>query len=497
MQNNRLLLCGLFIIAFSVSISSRQTTNNLSSSRCTRLDTETGRPEEQQSKTGKPETVTIFPETYEKAFSNPFKGFRLNSLGGKNEYASLARLYVSWNQIENSAEDGVEKIIEYTNRVWAGVEQRNLKVIPRVYLEWPNIQQGTSRQYWPEDMTPGDYESKQFKERVVKLVEKMGEAWDNDPRIAFIEVGLIGWWGENHQPRVTPEMEKLLGDAFTRSFNTVIVMNRYPTDFRQYDFGIYWDSWIHYQERDSHVPLLIDRNWPSTPGGGEMAFDWGQKVGENPTDAVLNHGDEIVEFVRLLHWNNIGWVADYDAGVPGVAENALVIQKALGYRFVIDEVTYDLNPDPSGNFTMSFTVRNTGSSPLYYNRPVEVSWLDPETRQPVWKDLFSDVDVRQWLPGDQWNTEEGEYAIAPTPYTVSQTFTLPDSLADGVYILALSILDPAGNVPGVRFAIKNYYEGGRHPIGRTGKGAMISDTHLDPGDFFDLHQDKSLFYILE
>jgi hypothetical protein len=456
----------------------------LSSSRCTESGSESGL-------TG---TVTIFPEPYENAFSNPFKGFRLNSLRRTNEYASLARLYVPWNQIENSAEDGVDKIIEYTNRVWEGVEQRNLKVIPRVYLEWPDMQQGTSRKYWPEDMTPGDYESSQFKERVVALVEKMGVAWDNDPRIAFIELGLIGWWGENHQPRISPEMEKLLGDAFTRSFKNVIVMNRYPMDFRQYDFGIYWDSWIHHQERDSHIPLLIDRNWQRTPGGGEMAFDWGQMAGENPTDAVLNHSGEIVDFVRLLHWNSIGWVADYDASMPGVTENAAEIQKALGYRFVIDEVNYDLYPDHSGNFTISFTVRNTGSSPLYYNRPVEVSWLDPGTRQPVWKDLFADVDLRHWLPGDQWNTEEGVYSVAPLPYTVTQTFTLPAFLPDGEYILALSILDPAGHVPTVRFAIKNYYEGGRHPIGRTGKGVRISEPRLDAGDFFDLHRDKSLFY---
>lgn len=30
-----------------------------------------------------------------------------------------------------------------------------------------------------------------FPERMRKLIKKLGEAWDNDPRVAYVEMGLI------------------------------------------------------------------------------------------------------------------------------------------------------------------------------------------------------------------------------------------------------------------------------------------------------------------
>ena len=56
-------------------------------------------------------------------------------------------------------------------------------------------------------MTPGDYSSDQFKRRALRLIQRLGTVWDNDPRVAYIELGLIGRWGEQHSPSITPEMQ--------------------------------------------------------------------------------------------------------------------------------------------------------------------------------------------------------------------------------------------------------------------------------------------------
>jgi hypothetical protein len=37
-----------------------------------------------------------------------------------------------------------------------------------------------------------------FRDRVVSLIKKLGEVWDDDPRVAFIEMGIWGLWGEHH-----------------------------------------------------------------------------------------------------------------------------------------------------------------------------------------------------------------------------------------------------------------------------------------------------------
>ena len=56
-------------------------------------------------------------------------------------------------------------------------------------------------------------------------------------------------------------------------------------------------------------------------------------------------------------------------------------------------------------------MENTGSAPFYEDWPVEFSLLDPETHLPVWKTVLDGVDIRDWLPGDKWETKNEIYSI--------------------------------------------------------------------------------------
>jgi hypothetical protein len=449
------------------------------------------------------EVVTVGLVEYSEPFRNPLKGFRGEfDDAHTGKYGTLSRTYIKWNDIENNEDDGVVKIIAYCNTLWSGIEHTNTKVIPRIYLHWPH--RGL---YWPADMTAGDYSSDRFRNRVVALIEKLGEAWDDDPRIAFIEMGIWGLWGEHHNeafggfgqpPRIPPDMQKLLGNAFQEFFKKKLVMVRYPDDFRDYSFGIHWDSFIH-PEQENHITELLSpymkNRWKTAVMGGEMAFDWGTKLGKDPTDAVVNHHEEIIHAIRLLHWNHLGWVSDYDRHNPVARDHAGEIQKALGYRFVIDAVRYNKIVGADRELYVSFDVQNMGSSPIYYNLPVEISLLDVESRIPVWSERIRDLDIRTWLPGDLWSKEELAYEIEPEIFTIEDSFNLPETISAGEYIVALSILDPAGNVPSVRFATANYFNGGRHPIGRIGIMTDVQSVTLDPSVFDDLTEDRSLYYV--
>ena len=94
-------------------------------------------------------------------------------------------------------------------------------------------------------------------------------------------------------------------------------------------------------------------------------------------------------------------------------------------------------------------------------------------------------------PGDKWNDSTDTYEIPAENYLINQTFHLA-GIPAGEYILALAILDPGGNVPCVRFAIKNYYNGGRHPIGKVGINQSIDSFIIS--DFDDLQLDTSIYY---
>ena len=450
--------------------------------------------------------VVVQPQEYQGALRNPLRGFRpdVNPRAFRHEYATLGRCYLKWSELENSETDGIDRIMRVCSERWKDVEKHNIKVIPRVYLDWDEKE---GNEYWPADMQVGDYSSDQFKLRVVRLIHRLGQCWDNDPRVAWVQMGIIGYWGEHHHPSPNAEMQKLLGDAFTESFKNKKVTVRNPREFTDYEFGIYWDSWAHIQEMPTSGQGMAQLNaetgrWKTCPMDGECAYNWGryqEQPGDNPNDTLSDpvHRDWLIDTIRWLHGNDLGWVANYDASDPLVWQGAAEVQKAFGYRFVIDEVRYDVVAQPGGAFNVTFWVRNTGSAPFYYNWPVEVSLLDSESREVVWKGVFTDVDIRTWVPGDQWNKEAKQYDIAPATYEVSGDFLLPQDLPTGEHILALAILDPGGMVPSTRFAIENYFTGGRHPIGVVGVGETPSRTDLDPASFDDPAGDRTLHYELE
>jgi hypothetical protein len=251
---------------------------------------------------------------------------------------------------------------------------------------------------------------------------------------------------------------------------------------------------------------------------GEMAFSIDPaslkpRLAKDPSDAVAEHADELVRYIRRWHWTALGWVSGYDPKKQQAAAGAAKVQSAFGYRLAIEELRYPARVEPGQKFKMSFTVKNLGSAPTYYNWTIELSLLDPTTRQPVWKANFEGIDIRKWLPGDfsdkgkgrpvgdkahagfEWDTGL-DYDIAPASNLITGRFKLPSSLQAGEYLIALAILDPAGNLPSVKFAVVNYLKGGRHPLGRIGLGLECQKAEMSPDEFDDPQSDRSLRYEL-
>lgn len=460
--------------------------------------------------------VRIQPREYPGAFANPLKGFRpdLPSDGGNGEgldnpLVTVVRHYIRWNQIENSAGDGVEKILELCDAKWNGIEKRNQKIIPRVYLHWPD------KFHSPADLNAWEYGSRKFLYRLGKFIAKLGAAWNRDPRVAYVETGIVGPCGEQWGPTPHAELKKVLGDAYVAAFPDKLCMIRYPWNWMDYQFGVFWDSWGTHKDTARMLEVLespaLSDSWKTRVRGGEISYGFGEPPGDNPNDtmAKAQHVDWIECLVRRGHWNHLGWVSFYDWKRTPANANGQRLQKAFGHRFVMDAIDYPASIASGDTFEVGFTVRNTGSSPFYYNWPVELSLLDEQTRQPVWRESFAGVDIRQWLPGDRWmqlvnwdvprghfvlDEQPARYEIPAKANRVVGKFQLPRRLRRGSFVLALAILDPAGATPSCRFAMENYFAGGRHPIGRIGIGRRIDDLELSDVRFDDLATDKTIGY---
>ena len=443
-----------------------------------------------------PGTVSVKMKEYDGAFRNPLKGYvdGLASLKSNRvrEYSSILHWNVEWKDLENAASDGVEKIKEYTNEQLKDVPANNMKMRARVYLEWP----GTTPS-WPADLTAGDYTSAEFQERLAKFIEKLGEAWDTDPRIGFIEMGIIGLWGEMQSPYPTPEVAKILGDSFTSAFkNKKVEVNLYNcfNIFKDYkNFGNYWDSYGH---NGNLYALEYFRNeatkdiWKTARMSGETAYDWGETLGKDVDDGVLNFNDRYAELIRGTHLSDVSWLTVYSKDNEEIAKAAARLQKLMGYRYVIDRAVYPETVSAGENLSFRIAVKNTASAPMYGNWPIEVSLLDVQTKAPVWKTIYSGADITKWLPAD-------DYSYEPL-YSEDINVQLPPDIAQGEYILALAVADPEGGMmPCLRFANENYFNGGRTPVGRIGVGMKPSQTEISPETYDDIFSDNSLYYVVD
>jgi hypothetical protein len=456
----------------------------------------------------------VTPSEFHGAINNPLKGFRDYK---KEGYGLIKRQYVKWNDIELCADDSVERIIAYTNRVTTisgkRFEDLNVKLVPRVYLDWDG---SPGKQYWPADLHTFDYDSPAFQERLLRLVEKLGKAWDEDPRIYAVQMGLIGYWGEHHTPAPTPAQRRMLTEAFQQAFKNKPVLVRHTNaEFMAGGFGIYYDTFGTLTREPptgpkDQFPVAATNSYPEiwkrAPIEGEVEYNWQKDresskpletfgVTPDETMTVPAYRKYMLDKIRRYHAAYLGWISNYSDTIPAVLEGAGELQKAFGYRFVLESASYPLAVTPGNRLAMKLTVRNTGSAPIYLDWPVAVALLDPATRKPVWSAPLEGVDIRQWWPGEDWDGDLFAYRRPATPYQCEASAALPSDIRLGSYILALAILDRQGGMlPSARFAIENYFRGGWHPLGFIGVGDPPLDASLKDVAFDSPAFDDSLYY---
>jgi len=458
--------------------------------------------------------VTVAPAEFRGAINNPLKGFRAYKQDG---FGLVVRTYIKWRDIEVCADDTVERIIAHTTKITETngrrFEDLNVKLVPRVFLDWNG---SFGRQHWPADLHTFDYDSPAFQERLKALVAKLGQAWDNDPRIFAVQMGLIGYWGEHHNPAPTAAQRRLLAEAFQKAFkNKPVLVRHNDAEFMQAGFGIYYDTFANLSREPPDGPedqfpwqaTHVYRDiWKHAPIEGEVEYNW-QKQREsakpaetfgrtpNETMTVPAYRRFMIDKIRRYQTSYLGWIASYSDSNREVLAGAAELQKAFGYRFVLESASYPLVVPPGKEMTVKLTVRNTGSAPFYLDWPVAVALLDPATKRPVWSAPLSGVDIRKWLPGEDWDSAAFAYRRPAVPHHDEGLATLPADIKPGQYIVALALLDRQGGMmPSARFAIENYFRGGWHPLGFIGIGEAPKEAALKNVKFDSPAFDNSLHY---
>ena len=244
--------------------------------------------------------------------------------------------------------------------------------------------------------------------------------------------------------------------------------------------------------------------WKVGPIGGEPAYDWGHYLiqpGKDPTDNLANpiHRDFTVNLARKPSTSvGLGWIGEYDQSNPQAVEGAAMLQKALGYRFVLHEASFPGAITPGQAFNVSFKVRNDGSAPFYDNWPVTLFLLDPTSHQspsleeaPSTRSTFA-----SGCPATNGMTHPRPIKRPRKSIAKREASPFPTACPRGNMSSPVAVLDPMGGMlPSLRFSNQNYWNGGYFPIGRVGVGVTPATTVVDAKTYDNPGADNSLHYI--
>ncbi len=228
-----------------------------------------------------------------------------------------------------------------------------------------------------------EYDDPIFLEKVENFVRAMAERYDDNPNIAFVDVGHMGMWGEGHTERTSPVTGRKWGDQtrqryidiYCRHFHkTQIVISddfagpttpgtTFPIMEYAFERGVTMrDDSILVGEPPEHWyhAEMAQRFWPTLPvvlehvQYGHARDEWGTW---NP--------DLLVESVEAYHasYMSIHWFP-YEQ-LEGNREAIDRINRRIGYRLRCDEISWPAEVPIGEPFEIHAKLSNAGVAPCY------------------------------------------------------------------------------------------------------------------------------------
>jgi hypothetical protein len=398
-----------------------------------------------------PETV-VRPKVTAGPLDNPLKGWcPFTDAGEITLPYSMVFLPVSWSELEPA--EGKYAFEQWEKRTWEGERAAGKHIVFRIYADMPGRPSGFPQ--WLRDQgvrltkytEHGGGESPDYNDpRVVRgmerLVAALGKRYDAQPRVAYLQLGLLGFWGEWHTyPRnelfASPPTQKKVIGAYHKAFPTKMLMARTARDYAGEQPWIGFHDDLFPEDTDGtegwkFLPLIRQakrtENWKRAVIGGEM----------DPNQAVKWLGPQYDRTSDMVDATHFSWMGPYCPALeqrpdrPFTARAAALVQK-MGYQFAIEEVRHSAVVANGDKLAISLAGANQGVAPFYYRWPVELALLDAQGTGV--EKLPLDWDIRKWLPGKFKAT--ASVAVTANP---------------GTYQLALAIHDPWKEGGGIRFA---------------------------------------------
>ena len=242
-----------------------------------------------------------------------------------------------------------------------------------------------------------DYSDPNLITALTNFITALGNRYDNDPRVGFVQLGLLGFWGEWHTWTGDPSTDGWIPDstkvavidAYDAAFQTTQVQVRYPHWYAigRPGFGMHDDSFAHSTIDEGIYDQPMDWFfWSRVQSAGSTDFwTYGAMGGEvrpelqetifnenymNGTQYKQDFGmcSEITHATYMLNY--------YAAASPGYQGTALEKARAasdrMGYAFRVLEVSA-AEGTVVDTVDVTATVIQDGIAPFYYDLGIELS----------------------------------------------------------------------------------------------------------------------------
>lgn len=404
--------------------------------------------------------------------ANPFMGL-VPWVGSDNLFYQTTLQYVNitWRELEPSPGVYRWSVLESG---WGNISQTRRRVGFRISTAMPGsvghidipqwlVDQGVRMRAYEIDGQFGlapDWDDPQFLQAHHDFIAALGARYDSDYRVAWIDIGSYGFWGEwhvylNDSLAATQASKQAILEAYFSAFPTKPKVIAFDDDFatayvtnrgggiRNDCLGTAGSNNWYLQSLNHIDPTLNDRVWKSAFIGGEFCGGEAGALQGTTERFELNY-----QFIQQTHWSFLG-----PAGGLLAPENAQhrvnldKLLKKLGYRFVIRKIEHTAVVNRGEEFSFTLIVENKGVAPFYFNWPL-IMYLVGSSGQTAFT-YTSQIDIRTWLPGENINQD---------------TFIIPTTLEPAVYQLKIAIHDPGIDKPAIRFANTNRDTQGRYLV---------------------------------
>ncbi|MFC4597124.1 S-layer homology domain-containing protein [Cohnella hongkongensis] len=344
---------------------------------------------------------------------------------------SLEFFYLPLSKLMNNLNDF--SWTELDRRLEA-VASRGNHAVFRVYLDYPNkpsgipqflLDEGLQTYEYTEynngkdatSLAP-DYNDEKLMGALENFIQALGARYDGDPRVGFIMIGLIGFWGEWHtypydgniqSPNLMPSDANLkrvlaaMDDAFDR---TQLVL-RYPMDnsvlkTKNFDVGYHDDSFAfqtlppslggqgwHFWGRVNDAG--VTEFWKKNSMGGEMRPEIQVKMWDNdppiynePSTPI--EGAQGEDYYTSLNLTHASWLIAQGifqtplAPVP--LARAAEGSRRMGYEYYVPAAYLEAS---DGALKVGVELENRGVAPFYYDWKVELAAKSGEGIVSIWE----------------------------------------------------------------------------------------------------------------